>query len=130
MESSGYAYLSDLDTSLEAFKCLKTLFSSIKVLSLDKFIAVHGYIPDVFSIFVVTQEDSECEIHNNTLESFGNLQIKELQSAYLKKENPDLPKAQKSGMGYKCPSCAKSAWINPAKQKINCCAWCKLMYYV
>lgn len=123
------SYLIDLDNKYEAFVVFKKMFRNIKVLSIEKFIEIYGYEPDVASIFVVNQEDSLCKLRHNTLESYGNLQVLELQSAYLSDREPVIPQGEKSGMGYKCPMCRKTSWINASQHVINC-ASCKMLFMV
>lgn len=128
-------YLALDSTKDEAFELLKRLFDEILILDTNKFLAERGYEPCVSSIFVVSLGGSydypfdsvECVIHNGILMHLGNLQVQELQRAYLANESPNLPRGKCIGIGYQCPRCTKVSW---SKKKTICCHSCKCMFRV
>lgn len=119
----------------EAFEILKGLFDEILILDTNKFFVERGYEPCVSSIFVVSLGGSydypfdsvECVVHNGTLMRLGNLQVHELQRAYLANESPNLPSGKCIGIGYQCPKCSKVSW---SKKKTICCHSCKCLFRV
>lgn len=130
------SYHSALDsTKDEAFDLLKGIFDEILILDTNKFVTERDYEPCISSIFVVSlggsydyQFDSvECVVHNGTLMRLGNLQVHELQRAYLANESPNLPRGKCIGIGYQCPMCTKVSW---SKKKTICCHACKGMFRV
>jgi hypothetical protein len=122
-------------TKDEAFVILKELFNEILILDTNNFFVERGYEPCVSSIFVVSLGGSydypfdsvECVVHNGTLMKLGNLQVYELQRAYLANEPPNLPKGKCIGIGYQCPKCLKVSW---SKKKTICCHSCKCLFRV
>ena len=124
-------YYSPLNTKKEAYQLLNTLFSDVLVINVPLFVKTCKYRPVVASIFVVSLGGSyilghnKCNIVNGTLSSIGNLQVSELQDAYLNKRNPNLPIVK----SMECPMCAKVSRTKTTKNTILC-DHCCCMYYI
>ncbi len=137
LKSQKKNYYRIFDTSKgEAFVILRKLFTEIQILDVDEFILEYKYEPCISSIFVVSLGGSydylidgvECIIHNGTLSRLGNLQIAELQSAYLNGTDVRLPAGKCIGMGFQCPMCSKANWATAPTQTIFCCTKCAYMF--
>jgi len=126
-----------LSTTLEAYALLKEVFAEVLVLNVEAFISENGYEPVIASIFVVSVggsycykiDKSKCSVLNGTLCKLGNLQVTELQRAYLTKQKPALPTGARCGLGYECPKCNSLSYPKKEKHTLMCQS-CKCMFYI
>ena len=130
-------YFTKLNTKKEAYQIIKDLFDDVLVLNESVFEAINGYKPVVASIFIVslggsysyTLNGEKCSILNGTLQKLGNLQIAELQRAYVSNQAPNLPRGKRTGLGYNCPECEKVVYTKQSQNTVLC-KNCKCIFYV
>ncbi len=129
-------YYAPITSKIEAYSILADLFD-IRILDVPAFVAEMKYRPIHASVFVISAggsysyplNNTSCSVLNGTLRKYGNLQIDELQRAYLAGDLPNLPVVKRSGLGYPCPACTTVTYIS-AKKTTLLCVHCKCMFYI